>query len=309
MRVSAADILIVIGLGMLGSACEARKSPAEPTPVDPTPDCTFSIDPAARAFGAAGGAGTFAIATAAGCTWIATASAAWIVIPGQTSGSGPGNVSYTVAAAGAPEARSGSITVADRQHAISQDSGLCAYSVAPVEASPCMAAGTLTVALATESGCPWTARPAVPWLTVSHAGGNGAATLRLSFTENYDAPRTGIVELRWPAITAGQNVRVLQAGCQYAVSRPSFSFSAAGGTGTFDVFQQSDPATCGGALQDRCVWTASSSAAWIRVTNGGPHAGDDRVDIVVDANATSQARTGVLTVRDQRVLISQAGVQ
>ena len=61
---------------------------------------------------------------------------------------------------------------------------------------------------------------------------------------------------RWPTPTAGQNVRLAQAGCLYGVSRSSFNIPATGGSGTFDVLQQSDPNTCGGATQDRCVWSA-----------------------------------------------------
>jgi hypothetical protein len=44
--------------------------------------------------------------------------------------------------------------------------------------------------------------------------------------------------VRWPTPTAGQNIRVAQAGCLYAVSRSAFSFASNGGSGTFDVIQR-----------------------------------------------------------------------
>jgi hypothetical protein len=65
--------------------------------------------------------------------------------------------------------------------------------------------------------------------------------------------------VRWPAVTAGQNLRISQAGCLYAVSQDAISIAAAGGPGRFDVLQMAQPLTCGGPLQDACVWTATSN--------------------------------------------------
>jgi hypothetical protein len=113
--------------------------------------------------------------------------------------------------------------------------------------------------------------------------------------------------IRWPTPTAGQNVRVSQAGCRYGVSRSSFAFVAAGGSGTFDVLQQSDPTECGGALQDRCVWTALSNASWIVVTTPMPRSGDNPVAFTVAPNTGASPRTGTITVRDRVVTITQNG--
>jgi hypothetical protein len=98
---------------------------------------------------------------------------------------------------------------------------------------------------------------------------------------------------------------VAQAGCLYAVSRSAFSFTASGGSGTFDVIQQSDPNTCGGATQDRCVWTARSDV-WITITSSMPRAGDNPVDFAAAANDASGSRVGTITVRDKVVTITQA---
>jgi hypothetical protein len=83
------------------------------------------------------------------------------------------------------------------------------------------------------------------------------------------------------------------------------SFASAGGTGTFDVLQQSDPNTCGGATQDQCLWTAQSTASWITVTSSMPRKGDNPVTFVVARNDTASARTGSITVRDKVVTITQ----
>jgi len=93
----------------------------------------------------------------------------------------------------------------------------------------------------------------------------------------------------------------------YAVSRASFNFASTGSSGTFDVIQQSDPVTCGGATQDQCVWTAQSTVAWITVTSSMPRRGDNPVAFIVAANDTPAARTGSIIVRDKVVTIVQAG--
>jgi hypothetical protein len=129
----------------------------------------------------------------------------------------------------------------------------------------------------------------------------------ITFSDNYDAPREGIVMVRWPTPTAGQNIHVAQAGCRYAVSRNAFGFAATGGAGTFDVFQQSEPNTCGGPTQDRCVWTARSDVPWITITSSMPRSGDNPVAFVVAGNDSSAARVGSITVRDKVVLVTQAG--
>ena len=113
--------------------------------------------------------------------------------------------------------------------------------------------------------------------------------------------------VRWSTPTAGQNIRVAQAGCRYAVSRTAISMVAAGGPGTFDVIQQSDPTTCGGATQDRCMWTARSQVSWITITSSMPRSGDDPVAFTVAANDSTAPRAGTIVVRDQVVTITQAG--
>jgi hypothetical protein len=113
--------------------------------------------------------------------------------------------------------------------------------------------------------------------------------------------------VRWPTPTLGQNVRVSQAGCHYGVSKNSVSFTATGGAGTFDVLQESDPNSCGGATQDACVWTAVSGVPWITITSSMPRVGDDPVSFTVAPNDAAAARSGTITVRDKVVQITQAG--
>jgi hypothetical protein len=171
-----------------------------------------------------------------------------------------------------------------------------------------MAGGALTAAIATQAACPWTAATDVSWLKVSSGvSGSGNATLSVTFSDNYDAPRTGTVMVRWPTPTAGQNIHVAQAGCRYAVSKTAIDIGATGGPASFDVLQQSDPVECGSATQDRCVWTARSEVPWITITTSMPRSGDNSVSFTVAANDGATPRTGRIVVRDKVVTVAQAG--
>ena len=117
-----------------------------------------------------------------------------------------------------------------------------------------------------------------------------------------------IIKIRWPTATEGQNVQVSQSGCAYGVSKNDISFSSAGGAGEFGVLQQTTPDyVCGGALQDRCLWTAQASASWISITSSMPRRGDDPVQFTVAPNESSTPRTGKINVADKFVNITQAG--
>jgi hypothetical protein len=204
------------------------------------------------------------------------------------------------------------LTVADQTVTVTQSgvTTLCEYRVTPVQFSPCMPEGTLETAISTEAGCRWTVSASVPWLTIeSGTSGRGPASIRFSFPSNYDAPREGILMVRWPTPTAGQNVRVSQAGCIYGVTRSQIDFTAAGGSGNFTVTQQSDPLTCGGPRQDACLWTATADVPWITITSSMPRTGDDLVAFAVAPNGGTAARTGNIRVRDKVVRITQAGNQ
>jgi hypothetical protein len=126
-------------------------------------------------------------------------------------------------------------------------------------------------------------------------------------TQNYDAPRQGVVEVRWPTPTAGQNLHIEQAGCLYAVTRDSISVAAAGESTSVDVYQQSVPNSCGGPLQNACIWTAQSDVSWITITTSMPQSGDNPVRFTVAPNPGTAARTGTITVRDKTVRVTQAG--
>ncbi|HVL68275.1 MAG TPA: BACON domain-containing carbohydrate-binding protein [Vicinamibacterales bacterium] len=275
----------------------------------PLPPCAYALSPAGAEFEEGAATGSFAVATAAGCGWTATSSAPWLTVASGREGSGPGTVSYALAINDDPVLREATIGVADQRFAVRQSAAeiACEYSVTPVEFNPCMPGGTQTATLATQAGCSWTAASNVPWLAISPAAGAGPGQITLSYTENYDAPRQGAAMVRWPSPTEGQNVWIRQAGCTYGVSRTAVTVAATGASASVDVYQQSDPIACGGATQDRCVWSAVSDVAWITITSPMPRSGDNPFSFTVAPNTSGVSRTGRITVRDRVIVVSQAG--
>jgi hypothetical protein len=274
----------------------------------PPTACNYDISPTSATWGNDGGSRTFAVSATEGCAWSAVSGASWVVVDaGQ--GSGSGVVSYTVKSNTQIGDRSTTIVVAGRTFTVRQagDASTCQYSVSPVDFSPCMPGATVVASVTTQDSCPWSATADASWLNVG-ASGVGSGPITIAFPDNYDAPRRGQVLVRWPTPTAGQNIRVAQAGCLYAVSQAAFNFTASAGAGTFSVLQQSDPITCGGATQDRCIWTAQSDVSWITITTGMPRSGDNPVSFTVEPNAGTATRVGTIKVRDKTVVVTQAGL-
>ena len=275
----------------------------------PATACIYELSPGSAEFGKDAATGTFSVGAPNDCAWTSTSGAPWLLVSSGNEGSGNGTVSYAVARNLDVVARTATIAVVNKTFTVRQsgDIGGCQYSVAPVDLSSCMPAGSLTATVTTQAGCSWTVAPSASWITLpSGSSGTGSGVITIAFSENYDAPRDGVAMVRWPTPTAGQNIRLAQAGCVYAVSRSSFSVAATATSGTFDVLQESLPNTCGGATQDRCIWSAVSDVPWITVTSAMPRAGDNPVNFIVAANDSSVPRVGRITVRDKTVTITQA---
>jgi hypothetical protein len=273
--------------------------------------CTYEISPSSAWVGKDGAPGSITVSAPAHCAWTAATEASWLTISSGATGSGNGVVAYQVQPNSTPFERRASIEVAGLTFTVTQDwdAGSCSYAVSPVTFSPCMTSTDMSASVTTQAGCPWNAAPRASdsWVAVvSGESGSGSGTVTFRVSDNWSPPRSGAIEIRWPAPTAGQNLHIAQAGCHYAVSRDAFSFGADGGSAFLDVYQQSDPIACGGPLQDACLWSATADAAWIAFTTSLPRKGDDRLSFTVAPN-NGPARSATLRVQDRTVQITQAG--
>jgi hypothetical protein len=137
------------------------------------------------------------------------------------------------------------------------------------------------------------------------ASGNGPGTIRLGITENWDAPRAGIVMIRDVQGTRLADVSIAQAGCRYTAIPATFTVPGTGGTRSVDVLQQSDPLVCGGPLQHACRWSAVSTVPWLTVLTSMPRIGDAAVTFDVAPHDGAESRAGQIAVRDQVVTVVQ----
>lgn len=271
--------------------------------------CTVDLNKLSDTFPTGGGTGSFDVSAASTCAWAAVSNVSWARVTDPASGSGTGSRRVTYAVDANPNAgpRSGTISVGGRTFTITQaGTTSCDYSVAPIDFRECLRGGfERTIAVNTSAGCGWTATSTASWLTIaSGQSGSGPGSVIFKFTDNYEAARQGIIQVRWPTPTAGQNVRVYQEGCTYYTTA-QILVAPAGGSYNFDVFASPTNPACGGPLQDACVWSAVSSASWVTVTTTMPRNGDDRVFFQVEANGTGKERTATITVRDRVVTIRQ----
>ncbi|MCC6537488.1 MAG: hypothetical protein IT162_08070 [Bryobacterales bacterium] len=249
----------------------------------PAATCTQTLTPAQVTLTAAGGNGTFAVASA--CAWAATASAAWIQLTGATSGDGNGGVAYTVQANPQATARAGSIRVGSQTFTISQSGSGCAVTLSPTSASLPASGGSGMIAVA--AACTWTASTNDAWIRLT-TGANA-----VSFTadaNNTGSARTGSIAIGDQLFTVNQAA----GGCAVTVSPTSVQIGIAGGSGSLLVSAASG-----------CRWSATVSADWLTLN---PASGDGGVTVFYTASAnTGPVRTATVMVNAQTVNVTQAG--
>lgn len=260
-----------------------------------TVNCSFSISPISQSFNSFGGTGTVQVSAQAGCSWIAISNAAWINVTSGGSGSGNGTVNYSVASNGSTNSRTGSIIIAGRTFSVTQAATVnCSFAISPSSRSVGASGATGSVQLSTQTGCSWTATSNAAWINVtSGSSGTGNGTVNYSVASNTsNNSRTGTVTI------GGRTFSVTQAGtltCSFSISPTSRSFNAIGGTGSIQV-----------STQGGCSWTATSNAAWIKVTSESSGTGNGTVNYLVASNTSANSRTGTITVAGLTFTVSEA---
>jgi hypothetical protein len=267
-----------------------------------TEPCSYTLSPESQNYSAAGGSGSIAVQTNAGCRWSVTVDDPWVTLQ-TTQGEGPGPLQYAVAANDGFASRSTQIRVNDRRATISQDgrpTGECSYTVVPTTATLHWHHEGLNIQLTTAGGCTWTAT-AASWIDLDgFTSGSGTTTIvpRMS-VYTAESPRTGAVEIRWPTATAGQNVWITQEGCHYYIDSNA-TVPAAGGRQTKTLLASPASVDC----MVGCPWTATVDVSWIHIVNPSG-AGDDLLFFDVDANTTGVTRTGVIRIPGRTLTVTQ----
>ena len=196
--------------------------------------CDATLNPASQNFTVAGGNGGTAVTVPAGCTWSAVPSAAWITVLTGATGSGNGNVTYSVSANPNGTTRNGTIAIGGKLLNVTQDAAACTSTVSSTSESFESTGGTRSVSVTTPAGCSWTAASNSQWITVTsgagpNTSGNGAVTFQVAANATTTA-RTGSLTI------AGKTVNVNQAGtCDVTLAPTGVSAGAAASTGLVGV--------------------------------------------------------------------------
>lgn len=281
--------------------------------------CSYEMSPAEQYFPGSGGTGTIEISTGLpGCPWTVQSRSDWIKITSSASGEGAGTVAYAVSGNPGTGDRAGKITIAGRRFTVTQQ-GADNPKVAVLE-------NNVTVKdISLQLGSSRYFRLEVPAeatdLQVRTWGGTGDSILYLRHgqvptKEAYDdkeglifgnqaysiveAPRAGTWYLMLHSFESFDDVLLNAAyntaSCECNLSSFSKEFSAAGGTGSFNVMTGPD-----------CIWSAWTPKPWIQLHNLAPVSGSKEVGFDVSFRALAPPRTGTIDVMGQTFVVNQFG--
>ena len=250
------------------------------------PGCGVTLEPPSHTAAAGGGPGTITVGAAAGCSWTSVSSAPWIAITAGASGSGTGQVHFSVAANAGPP-RTASLTIGGRTVAVTQSSG-CAVTIQPASHAAPVGGSAASVTVAADAGCAWTAATNAPWVTITAgASGSGAGQVQFATAANTGPARTASLTV------GGQSVAISQpSGCTFSVAPQTVTLSPAAQTGTLSL------STGAG-----CPWSAASAAPWLTLPQPSG-TGPAQVSFAVGANNEPQ-RSGVLVVAGMPITLIQ----
>ena len=288
--------------------------------------CSFAITPTTRAIDGSG-SGSVRVITSQSCSWTAASGAPWLAITSGASGTGNGEVAYTVAANDGGQPRTGTLAIAGQTFTIRQAgrNGNCV----PQPITPGQTVqGTLSVA-----DCPSRLRQDRPppadrftftgaigervAITATTQIGTGPVFLALfdpggaliAETDTRRLPRglgvfilpaSGLYTVEISSFVSGTYTLNLsqQAPCSFAIAPAALTIESAGGAGSVTV-------TAAGG----CDWNAVASMIdWITFPPGANFgSGNGALQFQVAANPNATPRAGTMIVAGQTVRVTQAG--
>ncbi len=172
----------------------------------------------------------------------------------------------------------------------------CVYTLSQTSVVESAAGGDFKqIDLTTAIDCPWTFVNTNPWIAVvpemGEPNGNGNATFYYLLEYNPErVARTGEVQIADQILT----IKQLGQTCTFTLSETSAMHSAAAEAGTVNV-----------TTLTGCEWTVSTATSWITISSPTNNSGTAPVDYTVDANVGGLARTGVVSIAGQELMITQ----
>ena len=304
---------------MLATACGGSTAVTEISGPD-TPRCQTSLSPTPGTLPSAGTRVTLTVVAARECAWTMSVDASWAQVA-PTSGQGEETVTLTVAENPEGRTRTGALVVNDNRLSLTQEAAPCRFDVSPSIIRLSHVGGHPTLNVSATSGCSWRAASNDSWARVLTANGTSSATVEVEVSRNATgAPRSGTLTVANHTVTIDQNADVPEdprpipepgpnpnpppnpiptpnpdPPCTVAIEPAERSFNASAAEGTFHVRSGRD-----------CRWNATPAASWINVL-GGNGSGDDTIRYRVEANTSTSARAGVITIAGQTHTVRQEG--
>src|ERR1035437_8178345 len=162
-----------------------------------SPGCQFGIDPSQQAFTTVGGSASVSVqASPSTCPWRAVTLANWITLSGNGTGSGIGQLAYSVARNPNSADRSATLWIAGEFLTVTQAGLTCSLTL-PARSFSVSAFGFAgaTIPLSFNSpDCPWSATTNAKWILLGSASsGTGNGSIAYTVGLNTDPLRTGAI--------------------------------------------------------------------------------------------------------------------
>lgn len=291
-------------------------------------DCVTAISPTSQSVGISGLNSSITVTATSGCVWTAQENASWITFIGQSSGTGSGVFSYSVAANSSGATRTANIIVGSKFMTVTQSGTFTTCTSSTPIAFGQTISGALTTSDCTIAGQP--NRYADPYTFTGTAGQRIAVTMRGSgsfFALLYLIDPNGVITTtdssgtsRLPA--AGGSFFTLPVSGIYTI----YATTSAGGVGTYSLILN-DGATCGNSsispssqsfpvvggsgsinltINGGCAWETSRNFGWLTLTSGIAGTGSGAVNYTVQANSTGASRTQTIAVNGLPFIVTQS---
>lgn len=166
----------------------------------PPPACAVTLTPSNPSFTSNAGTGTISVTAPGGCSWTAAPSDAWITITSGSSGTGNGQIGYSVAATTTTAARWARIAVGSAVAVVTQAGLAGSATISPSSASFPAAGGNGIISVATNAqDYAWSFTSNADWITgvfSSKFDTVGSETVRYIISQNTgSAARTGTISI------------------------------------------------------------------------------------------------------------------
>jgi len=302
--------------------------------VETSTGCLFSLSSNGQSFDKGGGGGTFNVTTSAGCSWTPVIGENWM--SSSSSGTGNGQVSFTVAPNTETVARTGIIAIGDQTFTISETA---ADLLSTQSSNPVLQAAQVheqCVLQPTASQLQVTVPANAFQMDITLDGGSADVDLYVNFNHSISTipnPQTGafnatfsstsptgqeevtINSLTTPSLQPGTYFIAI-ANCETSQITTTLRIKITGSSGQTCSFivtpgvlsfsASGGQSSAGVAVANGCSWTASSSdTSWLTITAGASGSGNGTVSYTAAPNPNPVARSATLTVAGQNFTVNE----